>query len=160
MNKLDTQKRNQVTIPVVIHCGKWQQLLIYLKFNLHPKVKVKAYVLELHPCYFNSLLSSNAIWWHRSGSTLAQVMACCLMAPSHYLNHCWLIITGVRSNPRALSKGLMKLILSKLSVITLSKLLPHLPGAKELSHPFTFSRMASRSLSVSPLRRTLCLLSG
>ena len=22
-------------------------------------------------------------------STLVQVMACCLMAPSHYLNHCW-----------------------------------------------------------------------
>ena len=24
------------------------------------------------------------------GSTLAQVMACCLTAPSHYLNQCWL----------------------------------------------------------------------
>ena len=24
-------------------------------------------------------------------STLAQVMACCLMAPSHYLNQCWLL---------------------------------------------------------------------
>ena len=31
----------------------------------------------------------------RSGSTLAQVMACCLTAPSHYLNQCWLIIHGV-----------------------------------------------------------------
>ena len=37
-------------------------------------------------------------WWHwhvwqqRSASTLAQAMACCLMAPSHYLNQCWLII--------------------------------------------------------------------
>ena len=29
----------------------------------------------------------------RPGSTLAQVMACCLMAPSHYLNRCWLIIS-------------------------------------------------------------------
>ena len=28
-----------------------------------------------------------------SGSTLTQIMACCLMAPSHYLNQCWLIIT-------------------------------------------------------------------
>ena len=27
------------------------------------------------------------------GRTLVQVMACCLMAPSHYLNQCWLIIT-------------------------------------------------------------------
>ena len=39
----------------------------------------------------NSLRPSDAIWWHRSGSTLAQVMACCLTAPSHYLNQCWLI---------------------------------------------------------------------
>ena len=32
----------------------------------------------------------DAIWCHRSGSTLAQVMTCCLTAPSHYLNQCWL----------------------------------------------------------------------
>ena len=29
------------------------------------------------------------------GSTLTQVMDCCLMAPSHYMNQCWLIIKGV-----------------------------------------------------------------
>ena len=39
---------------------------------------------------FSSLWPSDAIWW-QSGSTLAQVMACCLTAPSHYLNQCWLI---------------------------------------------------------------------
>ena len=33
------------------------------------------------------------VWW--SGSTLAQVMACCLAAPSHNLNQCWLIIKVV-----------------------------------------------------------------
>ena len=37
----------------------------------------------------------DGIWWHRSWSTLAKVMACCLMAPSHYLNQCWLFIKGV-----------------------------------------------------------------
>ena len=37
---------------------------------------------------FNSLWPSDTIWRHKSGSTLAQVMACCLMAPSHYLNQC------------------------------------------------------------------------
>ena len=36
--------------------------------------------------YFNSLGPSDAIWQQRSESPLAQVMACCLMAPSHYLN--------------------------------------------------------------------------
>ena len=40
-----------------------------------------------------TLLSSDFIWRHRSWSILAQVMACCLMAPSHNLNHCWQIIS-------------------------------------------------------------------
>ena len=44
---------------------------------------------------FNSLGPSDAIWPQISGSTLAQVMACCLMAPSHYLNQCWLMISEV-----------------------------------------------------------------
>ena len=43
----------------------------------------------------NSLCPGDAIWRHKSGPTLDQVMACCLMAPSHYLNQCWLIIKGV-----------------------------------------------------------------
>ena len=43
----------------------------------------------------DSLWPSDAICWHRSRSTMAQVMACCLMAPIHYLNHCWLMINGV-----------------------------------------------------------------
>ena len=41
--------------------------------------------------FLNSLWPSDAIWRHRSGSTLAQVTGCCLTAPSHYLNQCWLI---------------------------------------------------------------------
>ena len=44
----------------------------------------------------NSLWPSDAIWRHRSWSTLAQVMACCLTAPSHYLNQCWHIISKVQ----------------------------------------------------------------
>ena len=43
----------------------------------------------------NSLWPSDTKWRHRYGSTLAQVMACCLTAPSHYLNQCWLIISEV-----------------------------------------------------------------
>ena len=46
--------------------------------------------------YFNSLGPCDAIWRQKTGSTLAQVMACCLMAPSHYLNQCWLIISEVQ----------------------------------------------------------------
>ena len=40
-----------------------------------------------------SLWPGDAKRRHRSPSTLAQVMACCLTAPSHYLNQCWLIIS-------------------------------------------------------------------
>ena len=51
-----------------------------------------------HKCVFaiNSLWPSDTIWRQRSGSTLAQVMACCLKAPSHYLTQCWLIIIEVQ----------------------------------------------------------------
>ena len=45
--------------------------------------------------WLNTLWPSDTIWRHRSGSTLAQVMACCLTAPSHYLNQCWPIISKV-----------------------------------------------------------------
>ena len=45
---------------------------------------------------FNSLGPSDTIWRQRSGSTSAQVLACCLMAPSHYLNQSWLIISEVQ----------------------------------------------------------------
>ena len=33
--------------------------------------------------WLNSLWPSHIIWWHKSGWTLAQVMACCLTTPSH-----------------------------------------------------------------------------
>ena len=54
-----------------------------------------------HPCdipgehSFNSLWLNHTIWLQRMWSTLVQVMACCLTAPSHYLNWCWHIISKV-----------------------------------------------------------------
>ena len=39
---------------------------------------------------------SDTIWQHRCGPKLDQAMACCLTAPSHYLNQCWLMIRKVR----------------------------------------------------------------
>ena len=43
----------------------------------------------------NSLWPIDTIWRHISVSTLAQVMACCVTAPSHYLNQCSLPILEV-----------------------------------------------------------------
>ena len=37
--------------------------------------------------------SSDAIWQVRSRSTMVQVLAWCLMAPSHYWDKCWLLIS-------------------------------------------------------------------
>ena len=42
--------------------------------------------------FLNLLGPSGTIWWHRSRPTLAWITGCCLPAPSHYLNQCWLII--------------------------------------------------------------------
>ena len=47
---------------------------------------------SFHIRAINSLGPSDAIWRWRSWATLVQIMACCLTAPSHYLNQCWLII--------------------------------------------------------------------
>ena len=52
--------------------------------------------LRLGTYSFNSLWPSDTIWWHSSGSALAQVKACCLTAPSHYLNQCWFVISKVQ----------------------------------------------------------------
>ena len=43
----------------------------------------------------NSSWPCDAIWHHGSMSTLAQVMACCLMLPIYYLNQCWFVISEV-----------------------------------------------------------------
>ena len=51
-------------------------------------------VLDRKTIVFNPLWPSDDIWQYWFWSTLAQVMACCLTAPSHYLNQCWLIITS------------------------------------------------------------------
>ena len=58
-------------------------------------VSLLTHICITRPQWVNSMQPSDALWWHRSGSTLVQVMACCLMAPSHCLNQCWLIISVI-----------------------------------------------------------------
>ena len=38
---------------------------------------------------------SDAMWWHRTESTLVQVMPCFLMTPNHHLNQCWPFVIEV-----------------------------------------------------------------
>ena len=77
--------------------------------------------------YFISLRTTDAICWHRHWSTLAQVMACCLTAQSHNLNHCWL-------KTRFISTCITRNILGKLHIKRYFFLVffGHLPGTNEL----------------------------
>ena len=66
--------------------------------DLAPKIDTAWYIGTKHEMYIrliNSLWPCDSIWWQGSWSTLSQVMACCLKAPSHYLNQCWLIVHEV-----------------------------------------------------------------
>ena len=64
---------------------------------IQKKNKYIYYVINMMSFFsnVNSLWFSDPIRRYRPWSTLAQVMACCLTAPSHYLNQCWLIIINV-----------------------------------------------------------------
>ena len=66
---------------------------------------------------FHSLWCSDTIWWHRSGSTWVQLMACCLMAPSHYLNQCWLIsMRSFHIHLRAISQEMLMITVLDMSL--------------------------------------------
>ena len=70
----------------------------------------------------NPLWPPDAIWWHRYGSTLFQVMACSLS-----------------TIPKPMFKGLKNLRHKSCSHITILKLLLHLPGAKKLTAVSNYS---------------------
>ena len=88
---------------------------------------------EVTPVKFNSLGPNDAIWRQRSGSTLAQVMACCLTAPSHYLNQCWLVISMVQWHSyEAISQEIPQPSTTKISLkITHLRITLNLPGIHE-----------------------------
>ena len=76
-------------------------IYIYLKCTYYVHMSfnfvniITGFFWQLYCQRFNSLGPRNAIWRWRSWSTLVKVMACCLTAPSYYLNRCWLIISKV-----------------------------------------------------------------
>ena len=74
------------------------------------------------------------MWWHRSRSTLAQVMACCLTTPSHYLNQYRLIISDWGIHLWVISWQMLKISIFDMCLkITNFRLQPHLPGANVLN---------------------------
>ena len=89
--------------------------------------------------WINSLWPSDTIWRHRSWQILAQVMACCLMAPSHYLSQYWLTITKVQWHSFCeILLEVSQALISKIGFkIIYLKFHSNLPGLNELmTHQF------------------------
>ena len=123
---------NQVCCPNVINIyGK----LLTLHENPIDKTSCKILLFSFSPRFVNSLWPSDVIWRLRSGSILAQVMACCLTPPSHYLNQCWRTINMVHWHLyRAVSQEIPQPLTTKISLkITHLKFTLNLPGANELN---------------------------
>ena len=80
-------------------------------------------------CLVNSVWPSDTIWRQRSGSTLAQVMDCCLTAPSHYLNQYWLMIIS-EVHISVISQEMPQPLITKICLkITCLKFHSNFPGA-------------------------------
>ena len=61
---------------------------IFTKENAFENVVCEAADISSRPQSVYSLWPADALWRHRSGQSLAQVVVCCLTVPSHYLILC------------------------------------------------------------------------
>ena len=116
-------------LPLTDTFWRWNLISAWKDSDVSQHIIVLLYqpnLILLWPC--------NAIWWHTSGSTLDQVMACCLMAPSHYLNQCWHISKGVLwySPENNFSENTPDINSANRFEIKILKLFPHFPWANEL----------------------------
>ena len=66
--------------------------------NRSDKISVHRDAPLNHYTPINSLRPADVIWHLRYWPTSVQVMACCLMASSHYMNHSWFTIKLMLSN--------------------------------------------------------------
>ena len=76
--------------------GQYHTISLISEYHFH--IQLQILLLNV----INSLGPSDAILWHKTGTRLAQVMACCLTAPSHYLNQ--FDLSSVRSSDILLSE--------------------------------------------------------
>ena len=95
--------------------------------------------------------SSDAIQRHKSGSTI-QLMACCLMAPSHYLNQCWLFIIETRGHlvHGNFAETVLHITRNKMfeNHIWYQKIL-YFPGTKELTHSGRVTHICVSRLTIT-----------
>ena len=108
----------------------------------------------------NSLWPSVAIWWHRSGSTLVQVMAWCHQAPSHYLTRCWLFIIEVLRHSVEnifITSAQLLFCIKHVKVILLKLLLYLLPWDSELKYTILKAPLLHTHCEVKPQNTKLCI---
>ena len=126
------------TFSILMERSPWKHFLLILKLDyksVHVKSKYQICTL-LFSC-IDWPWSSDAIWWQKFGSTLAQVMAWHLRASSNYLNQCWLTIKGVlcHSSESSFTRGAHELNPQHVFKDYISfKLLPHTTGANDLTN--------------------------
>ena len=97
---------------------------VFVSMEVYSTLSIIMYFIPVD----RSLWPSDAIWRHKSGSTLAQVMVCCLWAPNNYL----------KQSNIDLPEVLCGIQLREISQFyTLRKIL-NLPGTSELNNIFCF----------------------
>ena len=72
----------------------------------------------------DSLWPSDTIFWHKSASGLDQVMDCCLTAPIHYFNQCWLVTSNWGQFYRKWSRYLSLIWVWKLLILKIADAWP------------------------------------
>ena len=104
--------------------------------------------LDLRKSVIKTLWPADIIWQLQCGSTLTQVITCCLMAPSHCLNQCWLIIRCFAAFfSRTISKQEPRLLFCIMGLKSiLLNWLPYLAGAN-VNHGELPSQMQICSLA-------------
>ena len=93
--RIETHRLEEMWVLGIMGISVW--LIVVWKHHIDALMKERrnsiANALELCLSYTNP-----SIWWHKSGSALALVMAWYLTAPSQYLSQYWLIIICVLLN--------------------------------------------------------------
>ena len=90
--------------------------------------------VQLGCALFNSFWPSDVIWWQGSTSTLAQVMACYLTAPSHYLTNVDISVRSSGIHLRAILQEITQPSVTEISLkITYLKFHSNLPRVNELT---------------------------
>ena len=106
--------------PMLNHCQIWIKIYKFNFMKMHLKMssaKCWKFYSGLNVLTHWGLVALWSMW------TLVQMMTCCLMTPSHYMNQCWHIIRGVLRHSLGVNQ---KLLMNMWSVITLLKWLLHL----------------------------------